>query len=171
MKKAFLAIGTNKGNKKENIVLATSYLYKNKNINVINISNMMKNPAKEGLDGGDFFNGAIEIETNLSPHELLNLCKEIEKYLGRIDSEGNFESLEKRKYESRTIDLDILFYDDEVIETKELVIPHPKIASRDFVLIPLNEIAPNLIHPIYKKKVSDLLKDLIKNTSPELIKQ
>ena len=136
MQTAFLGIGTNKGKREKNIELALKLLSKNKEIKILKVSKMLKNPPQEGIKSGYFLNGAIKLRTTLSPIKLLYCCKEIEKRLGRT-----FATHQKR---SRTIDLDILFYGNETINTKELTIPHPMIQKRYFVLIPLLEI---LSHP------------------------
>lgn len=96
-----------------------------------------------------FLNQVIRIETSLLPSKLLDNIKEIEMSLGRMR--------DKDRYSARTIDVDILFYDDLIIASPDLIIPHPRIASRRFVLEPLAEIAPELIHPVYHKTIGQLL--------------
>lgn len=98
-----------------------------------------------------FLNAVISIETKLSPTELLEKCQEIENNLGRV---------RKEKWGARTLDLDILFYNNEVIEDKNLVIPHKEIAKRSFVLTPLNEIEPEFTHPVLNKTVKQLYQEL-----------
>jgi 2-amino-4-hydroxy-6-hydroxymethyldihydropteridine diphosphokinase len=95
-----------------------------------------------------YLNAVLSAVTELDPFELLNFVKSIESDLGRQHSFRNAP---------RTIDIDILFYGGKVIETPELIIPHPRIAERAFVLAPLAEIAPGLVHPVTHKKVKDLL--------------
>lgn len=148
-KTVLLGIGTNKGNRKKNISLAIKLLSENKEIKLLKISKMLKNPPQEGIKSGYFLNGAIKLLTTLSSNGLLRLCKGIEKKQGRIQSKD-------KKKKSRTIDLDILFYGNKIIKTKELLIPHPLLHKRYFVMIPLLEIAPNFIHPVLKKKISEL---------------
>jgi 2-amino-4-hydroxy-6-hydroxymethyldihydropteridine diphosphokinase len=96
-------------------------------------------------------NGAIRIETDLEAPELLHTLKTIESQMGRQES---------FRWGPRTIDLDILFFDDLEIRTEDLQIPHPLIQNRQFVLIPLVEIDPNLIHPVFKKTIQKLLANL-----------
>jgi len=98
-----------------------------------------------------FLNQVLIVETDLKPMELLLRIKSIEKDLGRVRTTEN--------YESRTIDIDILFYNDEIIALPELIIPHPQLHKRRFTLVPLAEIAPEFIHPVIKKTIKDLLKD------------
>lgn len=98
-----------------------------------------------------FLNQVIGLKTNLSPHMLLTELLRIEKEMGRERS--------KEGYQARTIDLDILFYNDLIISEHNLEIPHPRLHERRFTLLPLNEILPDYIHPVLKKSVSSLLND------------
>ena len=104
-------------------------------------------------DQPTFLNAAIALETDLSPHSLLDHLLEIERSFGRDRTHGIPNG-------PRTLDLDILLYGDCVINTETLQLPHPRMAQRSFVLLPMAEIAPNLIHPKYQKSMSQLLKDL-----------
>ena len=105
-------------------------------------------------DQPDFINQVIELKTSLSPAELLKAVLQIENDLGR-------QRLEK--WGSRTIDIDILLYEDQIVNTANLVIPHPYLSVRRFSLMPLSEIAPNLLHPILKKSITELLNELTDN--------
>ena len=98
-----------------------------------------------------FLNGVAKIETEFKPKELLGVLKRIEKQMGRKEVGRNGP---------RIIDLDILFYENQIINEDNLHIPHPKIQERAFVLVPLAEIEPNLIHPIYKKTIAQFLSEL-----------
>ncbi|MEP7145429.1 MAG: 2-amino-4-hydroxy-6-hydroxymethyldihydropteridine diphosphokinase, partial [bacterium] len=98
----------------------------------------------------DYLNSAIKIETSLSAEDLLKELKGIEIKLGRQ---------ENLKWSEREIDIDLLFYGNEIIRKENMKVPHPQIENRKFVLIPLNEIAPSLIHPVLKKSISELLKE------------
>ncbi|HTA61264.1 MAG TPA: 2-amino-4-hydroxy-6-hydroxymethyldihydropteridine diphosphokinase [Bacteroidia bacterium] len=105
-----------------------------------------------GMEGApDFLNQVIMVETKISEEELLIFLLEIEKKLGR-------ERTETTMYQSRLIDIDVLFFNKKIIKTKTLEIPHPRLYLRKFVLEPLNEIAPNFIHPVLNKSISELLK-------------
>ena len=100
-----------------------------------------------------FVNIALEIQTELSPFELLQETQSIEKELGRTTKTTTF-------YQDRTMDIDIVFYDNEIIKTEILEIPHPRMHERDFVLTPLKEICPKLVHPVLKKDISALKKGM-----------
>ena len=150
----FLGIGTNKGIRKKNISNALELLSRNKDLKILKVSKMLKNPPREGIKSGYFLNGAIKMETSLKPMELLRVCKNIEKKLGRTIEQGDHGTMgqeKKRIYFSRTIDLDILFYGNLILKSKTLTIPHPRIEKRDFVLIPLKEI---LLNPHKHRKLS-----------------
>lgn len=149
-KTVYIALGSNKGNKLQNVQAAVDLIFKN--IGAVNkISKVYQTPAF-GFEGEDFYNACIKVETELKPKKLLKELQEIEKKSGR-----------KRKstdgYESREIDLDILFYDYEIIDEKALVIPHPELYKRKFVLQPLCDIDKDFEHPILKKTVEKLLEE------------
>jgi len=103
-----------------------------------------------GFDSELFWNQAIIVETTLNPHEILKQTQAIEKSMGRANKSIH--------YEARTMDIDLLFYNDLKLNTSDIVLPHPKIGERKFVLIPLNEIAPKKCHPISGLKVEEMLR-------------
>lgn len=154
LKTVFLGIGTNKGNRGGNILLALKLLRKNKEIKILKVSKMLKNPPQEGIKNGYFLNGAIKLRTSLSPEQLLKACKSIERKLGRPVGVSAYEYSNKKR--SRIIDLDILFYENKIIKTPELTVPHPMLHKRYFVLIPLLEIGKDVVHPVLKKSVKNL---------------
>lgn len=105
-----------------------------------------------GFESADmFWNQALEIETQLTPEEILVRSHNIEHELGRIR--------QKNQYGSRVIDIDILFYGGRVINQERLTIPHPRIQDRKFVLVPLGEIAPELVHPVFQKTIEQLIEE------------
>ena len=144
----FLSIGSNLGDKSENIKTALKFL-ELKVGKVKSISSIYETKAL-GFDGPDFFNLCLSIQTEYSPEEVLNRLLEIEILMGRVRTN-------QRKLLSRKIDIDILFYDDEIISSEKLQIPHPRLQNRNFVLYPLIEIAPNLKHPVLKIEISALI--------------
>ena len=161
LKTVYLGIGTNKGFREKNISNAIKLLSDIKGIKLLKVSKMLKNPPQEGIKNGYFLNGAIKLLTSLTSLELLKVCKTIEKRLGRrivYGSKGVWEC--GRKKNSRVIDLDILFYGSEIINTKELTVPHIMIEKRYFVLIPLMEIGEKFIHPVFKKNIRELYSEL-----------
>lgn len=111
----------------------------------------------------NFINQAVMIETDLKPHDLLRELLSIEASLGRLRHDNVVG------YESRPIDLDILYYDDLVVDDIDLILPHPRLHLRRFVLLPLCDIAPDFMHPIFRKTNKVLLKDCIDNSNVSVI--
>ncbi len=148
----YLSLGSNIGNRKKNLQQAIIELEKN-NINSVKLSSLYETEPI-GPKQRKFYNMAGKFNTKLQPKELLNQLKQIEKKLGRTKT---------FRWGPRIIDIDILFYGKRIIKTKNLVIPHKEIINRAFVLVPIKEIAPNLIHPLYRKKIVTLLEQLDNN--------
>ncbi len=149
-KTVHIALGSNKGNKLQYLQSAVDVIFER--IGVINkISKVYKTPAL-GFEGDEFYNACIAIETELKPKKLLKELQSIESKLGRV-------SKAKDGYESREIDLDILFYADEIIKEKSLIIPHPELHKRKFVLQPLFDIAKDVQHIELKKTITTLLEE------------
>lgn len=148
MHKTILHIGSNIGdlavNLKEGVMLIEKYIG-----NIIAESKLYTTQAWGLQDQNDFLNKALIIETELSAHDLLTKCQEIESEIGRV---------KKVKWGPRIIDIDIIFFDDLILETEDLVIPHPRMHERNFVLFPLAEIIPDWKHPILSSSVEQLKK-------------
>ena len=149
-KKVYISLGSNKGDKFKNLQEAINAIYQ-KIGNVKIISKVYKS-VSFGFEGDDFLNVCTIIETSLSPKNVLNELLKIERSLGRTRTE-------KEGYENRTIDLDIIFFEDEVINTKTLKVPHPEMQNRNFVLKPLNDIASSFVHPKLKKDIFTILQE------------
>lgn len=149
--KAFIALGSNMGNKLKYLERAVANLQEDDCFRNIKVSNYMETAPYGGVEQDDFLNGVLEAETLYSPKELLR----------RLQKE---EQLAERKREirwgPRTLDLDILFYEDLILAEEELTIPHPDLKNRSFVLEPLAGLAPFFVHPVYRKTVKELLAEL-----------
>ena len=145
--RSFLGIGSNMGNKKQNIDKAIELLEDVKGICIKKVSNMIETKPWGNEEQDTFLNGAIEVVTFLEPKELLEVIGGIESKLNRVREE---------KWGPRTMDIDILLYNDIVMYEDDLIIPHPYMHVRDFVLEPLSEIAPFFIHPVLSKNIKEL---------------
>jgi len=142
----YIGIGSNLGKREENCERAIRFLINN-GITIIKKSSLINTEPWGFEDQPAFVNMAVSAETDLTPDKLLTLIKEIEVNMGRTATV---------RWGPRIIDLDILFYDDLVSASPDLSIPHPQIEERDFVLKPLEEIAPDLVHPVLKKSMKEL---------------
>jgi 2-amino-4-hydroxy-6-hydroxymethyldihydropteridine diphosphokinase len=151
----FLLLGSNLGDSLNNLLIAMEKI-ENLIGKVTKKSSIYKTAPWGVTDQPDFLNQVVSIETALRPEDILDLIQVIEKQLGRIRS---------NKWQARLIDIDILLYDQETINTINLVVPHPRIESRRFVLEPLNEIAREMVHPVLQKNINQLLEDCMDTSS------
>ena len=149
MPNCYLILGTNLGNKLQNLLSAIEHI-EEKVGKVSKQSSIYETEAWGKLSEHNYLNQALEIYTELRPEKLLKCLLQIEADLGRI---------RKEKWDDRVIDIDILLYDQEIVNSEQLTIPHAMMCERRFVLLPLNEIAPLAIHPISGKRVENLLYD------------
>lgn len=148
--RVILCIGGNLGERLENIEETRDFI--TFNIGDITMASAVYESPAWGMEGApDFLNQILLVETALSPALLLSEIKELEDFYGRDRRPGI--------YKSREMDVDILFFDEEIIEEEKITIPHPRLHERRFVLTPLNEILPDFIHPVLKKSISKLLAD------------
>ena len=141
----FLGLGSNIGDRRSNLDNAIRLL----ELEIVSTSSLYETEPVAFSNQPWFINQIIEVKTDLDPLELLSLCQNVENKLGRT------RTISKGP---RTIDIDLLFYNDAIIESHLLTLPHPGIPNRRFVLIPLDEIASNFVHPVLKRSVSELLK-------------
>jgi 2-amino-4-hydroxy-6-hydroxymethyldihydropteridine diphosphokinase len=149
MNHAYLLTGGNLGDRAENLQRAKQ-LISVKAGKVLKASGVFETAAWGKTSQPDYLNQALLIETPLSARELLETILRVEKQLGRLRQE---------KYDARIIDIDILFFNDEIVKMPDLIIPHPHIQNRRFVLVPLLEIAAGFLHPVLLKTVDTLLKE------------
>ncbi|MBQ2645185.1 2-amino-4-hydroxy-6-hydroxymethyldihydropteridine diphosphokinase [bacterium] len=146
---AYLCLGSNIGDRVGYVQQATKMLVESGDVTIVRSSALYETEPWGKPDQCWFLNAVIEVNTNLKPKELLNLCLETEKHLGR-DRDKEIH------WSSRTIDIDILLYDDIIYEDEDLIIPHKHLHERAFALVPLLELVPDLIHPKYKKSLLEL---------------
>ncbi|MDD5486283.1 MAG: 2-amino-4-hydroxy-6-hydroxymethyldihydropteridine diphosphokinase [Dehalococcoidales bacterium] len=146
----YLGLGSNVGNRQENLNKALGYI--EQRMRVAAKSSVYETNPVGNTNQPMFLNMVCEVKTSLPPEFLLVLAKGIEKKLGRMENHP--------KDSPRTMDIDILFYGDQVLNDHDLIIPHPRLSKRAFVLVPMNEIAPDFVDPASGKTVSALLEEI-----------
>mgnify|MGYP002767152039 FL=1 len=148
---AYIGLGSNLGDRKDYIEQALEMLENENDIYVLRTSELIETKAYGGVATEDFINGVVRVRTLLDPYELLRVCHMIER-----------EAKRERDvhWGNRTLDLDILFYDDLILSDEYLTIPHIDIKNRDFVLVPMAEIAPGFVHPVYRLTMKDMKENL-----------
>lgn len=155
----YLSLGSNLGDRVGYIQQATGLLSSNEKINIVSTSSFYETEPWQMDSENWFINAVIQISTTLSPEELLRECQRIENQLGRKREDG-------KNYTDRTLDIDIIFYDNLIMNTPELTIPHKYFHKRVFMLIPMLEIAEDFVHPFFGKTV-EALYDAVEN--PEMV--
>lgn len=156
----YLSLGSNIGDRVGYVQQATSLLGACENINIVSTSSFYETEPW-GMESENWFvNAVIQITTTLEPEQLLAECQRIENQLGRKRTDKNVE------YSDRTIDIDIIFYDNIIINTPTLTIPHKHFHRRVFMLIPMLEIAPDFVHPFFGKTVENLYEAI---DEPEMV--
>ena len=146
---AYVGLGSNLGNREANLRRALAMLVESPGLEVRKISSFLDNPSQGGPEGApDYLNAVVEAQTTLAASALMKRLLEIEQQMGRTRRE---------KWEPREIDLDLLLYGSTIVSKDDLIVPHPMMHDRRFVLQPLAEIAPNAIHPAMNISIKDLL--------------
>lgn len=159
LKRVFLLTGGNLGNRLENLLQANQLIEKTAG-HVKKVSGIYETEAWGVENQPPYLNQALEIETFLSPFQLLDELQLIENQLGRV---------RKNKWESRSMDIDILFFSDLIIKTDRLTVPHPRMHRRNFALVPMMEIAPLWTHPLFGKTMEDLFFQSIDTAEVKLL--
>ncbi|MDR1747125.1 MAG: 2-amino-4-hydroxy-6-hydroxymethyldihydropteridine diphosphokinase [Tannerella sp.] len=153
MASAYLSLGSNIGNRRKNLIIAASQLAERAG-EVLALSAFHETEPWGYKSNNKFLNIALRLETSLTPLGLLSVAQQIERELGRAPHR------DATTYLDRTIDIDILLYDDLKCDSQELILPHPRLHLRKFVLQPLAEIAPELCHPVLHQTIAELLKQV-----------
>ena len=145
---AYLGLGTNIGNKRRNMITAAALLAERVG-DILALSGFYETEPWGFASENFFLNAAVKLKTSFSPLELFQITQQIEKELGRVEKSNGV-------YHDRVIDIDILLYEDEVLQIPGLTLPHPLMHEREFVMDPLSEIAPFVVHPVLKERIIDL---------------
>lgn len=149
---SYVALGSNLGDREKNLKEALKHIAALPETKAIKSSSIYETEPVGEPKQRPFYNAVVKIETSLAPERLLQKLQEIEKAFGRV---------RKEKWGPRTLDLDILLYEQQIIATDKLTIPHPLMAERAFVLEPLAEIDPEAYHPVLEKTAAELLRELM----------
>jgi 2-amino-4-hydroxy-6-hydroxymethyldihydropteridine diphosphokinase len=160
-----IGMGANLGNREQNLLSAWNDLLDKPQIVSGQISSPYANPPLDMCPENWFINAVGIVETTLSPKDLLLVLQRLEKKYGRT------RDTSKKGYQDRTIDLDLLLYNDIIIAEKDLTVPHPRLQERLFVLIPLAELRPHWLHPLLHHSIASLQSELCKKANQQVIRQ
>lgn len=155
----YLSLGSNKGDRIGYVQQAASLLGADEGISIVRTSAFYESEPWNMNTKNWFVNAVVEAKTKYSPQELLEVCQRIEKQLGRT-------SEEKNQYQDRTIDIDILFYNKDIINEENLIIPHKYVYLRAFTLVPMMELNSDFVHPVLHKNIVEMHNDL---ENPEMV--
>lgn len=155
----YLSLGSNKGDRIGYVQQAASLLSADEGISIVRTSAFYESEPWNMNTKNWFVNAVVEAKTKYSPQELLEVCQRIEKQLGRT-------SEEKNQYQDRTIDIDILFYNKDIINEENLIIPHKYVHLRAFTLVPMMELNSDFVHPVLHKNIVEMHNDL---ENPEMV--
>ena len=155
----YLSLGSNKGDRIGYVQQAASLLGADEGISIVRTSAFYESEPWNMNTKNWFVNAVVEAKTKYSPQELLGVCQRIEKQLGRT-------SEEKNQYQDRTIDIDILFYNKDIINEENLIIPHKYVHLRAFTLVPMMELNSDFVHPVLHKNIVEMHNDL---ENPEMV--
>lgn len=158
--KAYVAFGSNMGDKQQYILQAIEQMKHKDTVRLNKVSDIIESTPYGGVEQDGFLNGAIELNTLMTPFELLDYLHELEQYANRV---------REVHWGPRTLDLDILFYDDEIIDSETLIVPHTDMKNRDFVLVPMVQLNKNYQHPVFHKTMQEMLDQLRKTNEQHVI--
>lgn len=159
---AILSLGSNQGNRQENIQACINYIH-NRIATVVRVSGLYETPSW-GFESDDFYNCAIVVHTCKKPEQLLNEILIAEKESGRVRAEG-------QGYQARVIDIDIIAFNNESFSHQDLIVPHPRMQDRNFVLYPLRDVNPQWVHPVLKKGIDELITQTMDDSKCTLVSQ
>ena len=152
MSRVFIGIGSNEGERLEQISRAARRLGEVAGARLVQMATIMETDPVGGPPQGPYLNTVVELDTSLAPHDLFKILQALERSLGRQPS--------AERWAPRPIDLDLLLYDDRVVTSPELTVPHPRMHERRFVLEPLAQLAPDVLHPVLHQSIAQLLAQL-----------